>query len=610
MKRPRRHRQQGPARQPARSGKPRSDPLPPRTAWVGILHRRGKSGVLRPYRDDADWRVQVAPRDFAGARDGEVVEVVPVERPRRAGRESAAPRGRVRARFGRPGDPEADFRAVAWRHGLPLEFPAQVQAEADAMPEALPTGELLRRVDLRELPFVTIDPPRARDHDDAVCAESVPGGGARLWVAIADVSHYVPLHSSLDAEALRRGNSVYFPDRAIPMLPERLSGDLCSLRPGRDRLALVVELRLDAAGAVQRKSFCPAVIRSRAHLTYAEAEPLVQGEGPAAPGPDPGVRDSLRELGRASRALRRARERAGALELDLPVAELRLDETGRAQDVLRAPRGASHRAVEEAMLAANRAVAEALAGSGEPAIYRNHEPPGPEEAEALCALLDSFGLLEAGARDAEALAPRALARALERVAERPEARFVHASVLRSLSQARYEARCRGHFALAFSHYAHFTSPIRRYADLVVHRCLKALLAEVPGRRELAPLRPDAARRIAERLSSLERLAEQAERESMQLAKCAFLAPRVGQEFDASVTGVAAHGLYATPDPFFTEGLVHISRLPGYLELSERGDALVARRTRERYRLGDRLRLRLESVDLVKAHINFALVKRL
>ncbi len=582
-----------------------------RDTWVGILHRRGPAAVVSPYRDDADWRVLVAPRDRGEARDGEVVEVVPVARPRRAAPGAALPRGRVARVLGRPGDPEADFCAVAWRHRLPLAFPPEVLAAAAAIPEELPREELARRIDLRALPFVTIDPPRARDHDDAVCAEAAPGGGVRLWVTIADVSHYVPLHSPLDGEALRRGNSVYFPDRAIPMLPERLSGDVCSLRPGCDRLAFAVELVLDAAGAVQRRSFYPAVLRSRAHLTYEEAHGLVGGEGPEAPVPDrdPALRASLGLLGRASRALRRARERAGALELDLPAAELRLDAGGRTVDVVRAPRGPAHRAVEEAMLAANRAVAEVLAGSGEPAVYRNHEPPGPAEALALAEFLDSFGLLEAGARGEEALSPRALARALERAAGLPEASLVHWTVLRSLRQARYEALCRGHFALAFSHYAHFTSPIRRYADLVVHRRLKALLGEEPGR-GAAPLLPESARRIAARLSFRERLAEQAEREALDLAKCAFLAPRVGEEFDATVSGVAAHGLYATPDPFFVEGLVHVSRLPGYFELAPRGDALLARGSRERYRFGDRLRLRLASVDQVKAHINFDLVSRL
>jgi ribonuclease R len=540
-----------------------------RTAWVGIFRDRGAGGVVTPYRDEpgADWRIPVARRDRAGAVDGAVVVVE---------------RRRVVEVLGPPGMPEADFRAVVWRRRLPVAFPRSVQAAADAIPGALDPAEVARRIDLRSQPFVTIDPETARDHDDAVCVAEAPGGGARLWVAIADVSHFVAEGSPVDVEALRRGNSVYFPDRAIPMLPERLSGDLCSLRPEAERLALVVELAFDAAGAVQHRAFYPAVVRSRARLTYAEAAAAMET----------GACEQLRLLERLTQRLTQRRFDAGSLDFDLPSAEIVLGDDAHPVDIVEEPRTPAHRAIEESMLAANRAVAEALAAAGVPAVFRNHEPPAPEDADALGDVLVAFGL------------PPDFGEALRCVAGRPEERLVHGIALRSMRQARYEADCRGHFALAFRHYVHFTSPIRRYADLVVHRALKALL---DGRG--ADACRDRMRAVAARVSWRERVAVEAEREMIDLKKCVFMAQRVGRNFDGTVSGVAPHGLYVTLDDWFVDGLVHVSKLPGYFEVDDRRFALTSR-SGERFRLGDRLRVRVDAVDGVAGHINFSLVHRI
>ncbi len=564
-----------------------------RETWVGIYHARGRRAEVTPYRDEGDWRIPIDRRDRAGAADGDVVVVA-----RGPGRGGG---GRVLEVLGPPGSPEADCRAVSWRHRLPAEFSDEVLAAADAIPEELDPREIARRVDLRDRPFVTIDPASARDHDDAVSVEATQNGGARLWVAIADVSHYVVAGSPIDLEALRRGNSVYFPDRVIPMLPERLSGDLCSLRPGRDRLALVVELQLDKAGAVTRRGFYPAVIRSRARLSYAEAAQAMDGKAAGGEASDAWVA-SLQLLGTISHRLTDRRIAAGSLDFDIPSAELVLGDDGRPVDIRKAERSLANRAIEESMLAANRAVAEALEAAGVSAIYRNHEPPGPDENETLGELFSAFGLLERGWRRGTALSPLAIAGALRRIEGQPAERLVHGTALRCMRRALYEAHSRGHFALAFPHYLHFTSPIRRYADLVVHRALGALLAGGVG-----DARPESLEGVAARISWCERVATEAEREVVDLAKCAFMAPRVGREFDGSISGVARHGLYVTLDEWFVDGLVHVSTLPGYFRFDEKRFTLVAKRSGVRFRLGDRLRIRVDAVDLIAAHINFSIV---
>ncbi len=565
-----------------------------REHWIGILSRDGAAGSVSPYRDDAVWRIAIGPRDLGGAEDGDVV----VAEPLRTGR---SPRARVLEVLGRPGAPEADFRAVVWRRGFRTRFPEDVEAEAAALRELPDAAEVRRRVDLRDFPFVTIDPATARDHDDAVCVELRPGGEARLRVAIADVSHYVPAGSSLDREALRRGNSVYFPDRAIPMLPARLSSLVCSLLPGVERLALVAELDVDGSGRVGHRAFYPAVIRSRARLSYDEAALSMQGDAGARAALGAEVAQQLDAVAAVTADLSRRRFANGSLDFDLPTAEIVLSPEGMPIGVVEAPRTPAHRAIEEAMLAANREVAELLFAATAPALYRNHEPPAREDAEALARLLARLGLLE-GSAESE-LTPRRLARALARIEGRPQETLVHRTVLRRMRQARYGARSRGHFALGFRHYVHFTSPIRRYADLVSHRVLKAVLGETGG----ASVASSGLDAIAGRVSFTERVAEAAEREMIDIKKCVFMAGRVGEVFEGSVTGVARHGLYVTLDGAFVEGLLHISAFGERLSFDEEAMALVARRSGRGHRLGDRLRVRLVAVDPVRTRIDLALL---
>ncbi|MEE8582229.1 MAG: ribonuclease R [Myxococcota bacterium] len=577
---------------------------PQRKVWVGVIERRRSGGSITPYRDDGGrpWRLQVAPRHCGPARDGDVVVARLLPGSDTSGAVGVA-RVEVVEALGPPGSAEADFRAVVWRRKLRVDFPSEVEAEARAAPAEIDPRQVRRRVDLRELPLVTIDPATARDYDDAVFARLEQEDRIRLWVAIADVAHYVVRASALDREALRRGNSVYFPDRAIPMLPNRLSGDLCSLRPGIDRLAMVVEMQIDRAGAVQRRSFYPALIRSHARLAYEQAAAVME-RSDAAPQLERPLVDSLNALGQLSERLRHRRFVAGSIDFDLPSAEIVLGAEGRPVDIVEAPRGVAHRAIEEAMLAANRCVAEALLAAGAPSIYRVHDSPAPADLVGLRNTLQRFGLVDRRAR--AVLSPKQIAAALERVGDRSEARLVHFVTLRAMAQARYSHLNRGHYALGFDAYLHFTSPIRRYADLVAHRSLKRIL-EADTQATTTEGEEETFERVSTRLSYRERVAVEAEREMVDLKKCAFMASRVGEVFDGSVSSVAPHGLYVTLDDVFVDGLVPLSTLPGHFHFDPHTISLVARRGGRRFRLGDVLRVRVESVNQVRAWITFSIV---
>jgi ribonuclease R len=579
-----------------------------------------------PWREDprSGAALRVPRSSWRGAQPGEVAsaELVAAPRARRRGRPARdagrrrarreapepAPEGRIVEVLGPLGTPDADFRAIVWRHRLPLEFPDAALAEAAGLDPALPeTGGASRVLDLRDRPFVTIDPATARDHDDAVFVE--PGARAatdRLWVAIADVARFVPEGSALDTEARRRGNSVYFPDRAIPMLPERLSGELCSLRPDAERPVLAVALDVARDGAVRKATFHEAVIRSRARLVYDDAAVVM--EGGATPAiPDPEVREQLRRLAAVAKRLTARRFAAGAIDFDLPTAEIVLGDEGHPTDIVESPRTIAHRSIEEAMLAANRAVAEHLLERDVGALFRIHEPPLPEQLEALRELLASLELLDPRARDGP-LEAIDIQRAVQRAAGRPEERLVNSVALRSLRQARYDHANRGHFALAFEAYLHFTSPIRRYADLVVHRQLRDLLDGSPAARARLAQRTARLAGWGAALSWCERAAMEAERDAVDLKKCVFLQGRVGERFPATVTRVSRHGLHVTLDPFFVEGLVPIRTLPGRWDFDEARFAWHERRGRGRLQIGDRVEVELARVEMLRGWIDFTLVR--
>ena len=557
-----------------RSREPRA-PARRRAELRAVVCARGRGLELRPHPDDGSFRTPL--RDPGGLRPGEIVAV------------RFEARGRVRAgrRLGRVGDPELDFAGLCDAHALPRSFPAGALRETERQRIGAAAAA---RLDLRDLPFVTIDPLRARDHDDAVFAER-RGSGFGLWVAIADVSEFVPAGSALDREARKWGNSVYLPDRVVPMLPERLSGDLCSLRPEEERLALAVELAIDADGGLRRLRVVEARIRSRAKLAYEEAAAVMEGRAAL----DPPLADSLHALAALASVLRERRVATGSLDLELTEPEPVVDARGRVSAFGAAARSVAHRAIEEAMLAANRAIADLLVEARWPTLHRVHEPPDPAELAGLEPVLASLGLWPGRMRRAPSASD--LAELVEATRERADAGVVHGLLVRAMRQARYAEAPLGHFALAFERYLHFTSPIRRYADLVVHRAVKAQLAgERPARAELSEL--------AEHLSRRERAAAQAEYQALDWKRAALLLPRVGEAFEGRVSAIAPPGLFVTLEAVRGDGLIPARSLPHRAQLDLTRSVLTL--GRERIRLGDRVGVLLAGVDPARGRFRLAL----
>jgi ribonuclease R len=557
---------------------------------VGVFRRTRDGGVVTAAdrRDKSEYRVLAAAA--AGLPDDELVvaEEVPS---RHFGKEV-----RVIERLGPATAPGAVSRLAIAAFDIPAEFPPAALAEAAA---ARPLAGTAGRADLRDLALVTIDDSDARDFDDAVwaAADDDPAnpGGWHIVVAIADVAAYVPAGGALDGEAARRGNSVYFPDRVVPMLPEALSNDLCSLRPGEDRPCLAADLWIDRDGHKRRHRFARAVMRSAARLTYDAVQAIHDGgsEGKLAPG-------RVAALYGAFAALDRARTARGALELDLPEHRVLLDGERRPIAVEPRPRLASHRLIEELMILANVAAAEELEARGRACLYRVHDQPDPEKLAALRDFLDELGIPGLALARGQAIRPALFNRVLARAAALPEAAMVNELVLRTQAQAAYSPNNIGHFGLALPRYAHFTSPIRRYADLLVHRALIAAAAPVRAAAE-------ALGAIAEHVSMTERRATAAERAALDRYRTMLLGGAVGTAFAARITGVAPFGLFATLPESGADGLVPISALPSdYYDHDAVRHRLVGRRSGRVFALGEAAAVVLVEVDTTAGRLVFRL----
>ena len=531
----------------------------------------------------------VAPGDKGNAEPGDLViaEQLPARR-------FGAPRVRVVERIAPASDPGAISLMAIAAYDIPTEFPAEAIAEAAAALPVSPAG----RTDLREIPLVTIDGSDARDFDDAVWAEPDPDpqnpDGWHLIVAIADVAWYVRPSSVLDREAERRGNSVYFPDRVVPMLPETLSNELCSLKPHVDRACLSVHLWIDAAGHKRRHRFERSVMRSAARLTYEEVQAARDGRQPTAVS-----EASLSALYGAFTALAEARRKRGALDLDIAEHRVLLDAERRPVAVERAIRLDSHRLIEEFMILANVAAAEQLEACHQPCMYRVHDAPDAEKVEALRGFLSETGIPGLALAKGQALKPELFNRVLGRAAGRPEAALINDLVLRCQAQAVYSPNNIGHFGLTLRRYAHFTSPIRRYADLLVHRALIAGVITKPDNTGALPrhIGREQLQAVAGHISATERRAAEAERTAIERYRATLLAGSVGRLFSARVSGVANFGLFVTLQQNGADGLVPISTLPGdYYDRDENGLSLMGRYNGLVYRLGDELLVRLIEAD--------------
>ena len=516
------------------------------------------------------------------------------------------PVGRVTEVLGTVDVPGVDTELIIRKSGIPDAHPDAAVAEAQKLGARVRPRDTKGREDFRACPTVTIDGETARDFDDAITLEQLPNGHFWLGVHIADVSHYVPEGGALDTAAYERGTSVYFPDRAVHMFPEALSTGLCSLNPHVDRLVQSCLMEIDARGTVCRYETRDGVIHSDARMTYTEVNAILVDR-------EPETRDRYKHLipmfelmNDLFEVLNARRRRRGSIDFDLPAAEFLMDDEGRVEAIVAAERNLAHRIIEEFMLIANETVAEHLQEHDAPSLYRVHEAPDPLKVEEFEDFTTSLGY-SLGA-PSEGVAPRHFQRLLQRLRGKREERPVAFLMLRTMQQARYDIQNRGHFGLAAPSYTHFTSPIRRYPDLVVHRALRDTRARSTADRA-RKTRAEGLPEIARHTSAMERRAEEAEREVVQWKKVRFMVDKVGDEFTGYVTGVTAFGLFIELVEHFVEGLVHISSMADdYYRFFERQHELRGENSRQVYRLGDMVKVQLVRVDREHRKLELALVE--
>ncbi|MEO7743936.1 MAG: ribonuclease R [Usitatibacter sp.] len=537
--------------------------------------------------------ILIQPESVKGAKPGQVVTAEILTPPTK----HSEPVGRIVEILGNYADPGMEIEIALRKHDLPHEFSAQAVDAAKRLPKKVEAKDVKGRKDLRALPFVTIDGETARDFDDAVYCEK-KAKGFKVWVAIADVSHYVRPGDALDKEAYERGNSVYFPRRVIPMLPEELSNELCSLKPDVDRLVMVCEMEVTSGGAVKHYEFYNGVIHSHARLTYTRVAAAIEGKE-ADPPVESAVMPNIENLYAAFKALLGARQKRGAIDFDSVETRMIFDDQGKIERIIRVQRNDAHRLIEECMLAANVCASDYLEKNEQPTLYRVHEGPSPEKLEALRAMLKDFGLTLGGGDEPHA---KDYAELLRRIKDKPFSGMLQTVMLRSLSQAVYTPENVGHFGLAYDAYAHFTSPIRRYPDLLVHRGIKAVLAgKHYGAGDL--------HQVGTHCSETERRADDATRDVEAWLKSYYMQDHVGEEFEGTISGVTSFGLFVTLDELYVDGLVHISDLgQDYFQFDAHKHMLRGERSGVRYQLAGRVRVKVVRVNLEQAKIDFVLVE--
>lgn len=525
---------------------------------------------------------------------GQVVMVEIIEQPTR----HSQPIGRIVEVLGNYADPGMEIEIALRKHDLPFEFSPDAEEELQTLPLKVKKSEWAGRRDLRELQLVTIDGETARDFDDAVFAEK-KGRGWRLVVAIADVSHYVKPGMTLDREAMERGNSVYFPRRVIPMLPEKLSNGLCSLNPEVERLAMVCDMDINTSGVIKAYEFYPAVFRSVARLTYTQVWGWLSGDLQPESDIHRALQPRLRALQALFEILLKARHKRGAIDFETIETMMLFDDQGKIDNIIPVQRNDAHRLIEECMLAANVCASDFLEQHKQPCLYRIHEGPTPEKLEGLRSFLKEFGLGLGGGDNPTAKDYAAL---MEKVKVRPDVELLQTVMLRSLRQAVYSPDNVGHFGLSYEHYTHFTSPIRRYPDLLVHRSIKAVL---DGKK----YKPGKWDEIGLHCSMTERRADEATRDVTNWLKCYYMRDRIGEEFVGTIAAVVPFGVFVALDSVYVEGLVHVSELgEDYFQFDSIKHEMLGERTGKRYRLGDRLDVRLVRADLESGRIDFVLAE--
>lgn len=546
-------------------------------------------------------QILVTPENAMGAKVGQIVVVELIAQPTKW----SSPIGKVVEVMGQHMAPGMEIDIATRSYNLPYIWSTVVEKEIAKIKPHVLTKDKAGRVDLRELPLVTIDGEDARDFDDAVYCEQSKAGW-KLWVAIADVSHYVQPGTALDEEAQARGNSVYFPERVIPMLPEILSNGLCSLNPKVDRLCMACEIHLTPEGNIKRYRFHEAVMRSHARLTYTEVAAILDHSNPELAQKYEELVPHLNALFGLYKILHKWRVKRGAIDFEIPETKILFSADRKIERIVSSKRNDAHRIIEECMLLANVCAAEFLDKHKMPALFRNHLGPAPDKLIDVRKFLHELGIKFGGGEKPD---PQHYAKALQQAANRPDASLIQTVMLRSLAQAVYQAENLGHFGLAFDAYAHFTSPIRRYPDLLVHRAIKHILAKCKPKTFIYDAEKMA--KFGSHCSMTERRADDATREVINWLKCEFMLDKVGQVFEGIVSGVTGFGIFVTLKDIFVDGLVHITSLKNdYYRFDAIHHRLTGERTGTTYRIGDKVKVRVAKVDLDERKMDFDFVEGL
>ncbi len=562
---------------------------------VGRFYVESGVGYVESANQRINQEILIPPDSFKDAQNGQIVVAAITHQPDKFSR----PMGEIVEVLGDHMAPGMEINVAIRNHDLPFEWSDAVLQEASRFAAFVPEEAIQGRLDLRKLSFVTIDGEDARDFDDAVYVEPREKGGWKLYVAIADVSYYVRPGTLLDKEAYNRGNSVYFPARVIPMLPEALSNNLCSLNPNVDRLVMVAEMTIHESGRIMESEFHEAVIKSHRRLTYTQVHKMMEKKDQRMREQFADVVPGLEELYRLFHVLLDARDKRGAIDFDMPETKIVYGKDRKIEKIIPYERFDSHRVIEECMLCANISAAQFLQKHEQPGLYRVHEGPRQEKLEDLRLFLQEIGLKMPVHRNP---VPGDYAKILREVRDRPDANMIQTMLLRSMSQAVYSPENKGHFGLSYDAYAHFTSPIRRYPDLLVHRSIKHILNE-----RNPQLNDGYFNSAGEHCSMTERRADDATSEVTDWLKCEFMMDKVGQEFEGRVAGVTSFGVFVELKEFYVEGLVHISTLPDdYYQFDPIKHVLFGERTGKSFRIGDDAKIQVARVDLDKCEIDFVL----
>lgn len=573
------------------------------TEVVGLFQPSKNFGFVVPDNKKFNQDIYIPKKFFSGAKENDKVVVEITVWPA----EDRKPEGKIIEVLGQKGERGVEIDSIVKAHGLPEEFPKKVLDEAEFVAVPIPEEEIQRRFDIRDLKTFTIDGEDAKDLDDAVSIEKLPNGNFKLGVHIADVTHYVREKSKLDKEALKRATSVYLVDKVIPMLPKTLSNGMCSLNPFEDKLTLSIFMEINDKGEVVKHDIHESVINSKARMTYTEVSDILEKDDPLLKKTFSHMVDEFKMSEELARILMKRRERRGSIDFDFPEAKIILNKDGEVVDIKHYERRISNRIIEEFMLISNETIAEHYFWLGLPFVYRVHETPSAEKMEQLSKFVTTFGYTIKG--DLEDVHPKALQAIVENIKGKREEEAISTILLRSLKQARYEPTCLGHFGLAAKYYCHFTSPIRRYPDLQIHRIIKEQLNN-----KINQKRQDQLSNIVEyastQSSERERAAELAERDVHDYYKACYMADKVGQEFEGTISSVTNFGMFVELENTI-EGLVRLANMADdYYIYDDMTYTIIGERTKKTFRIGDPVRIRVDRVNVDFREIDFELLEKI